>query len=170
MSIAEPNAHAAVFLSPPQYCAERGFVQAKPKPAPATATATASSTPTTSARTSRENYNGFEDDDGCPDDPDTDGDGIPDSRDPCVLEPEDKDGYLDDDGCPDLDNDLDGILDTADKCPNEPEDPDGYEDEDGCPDPTTTRTGPRSEGPVPERAGLPTQEPPAARRSRRSSS
>ena len=70
-----------------------------------------------------------------PDDPDTDGDGIPDSRDKCVLEPEDKDGYLDDDGCPELDNDLDGILDAADKCPNEPEDPDGFEDADGCPDP-----------------------------------
>jgi outer membrane protein OmpA-like peptidoglycan-associated protein len=70
-----------------------------------------------------------------PDDPDTDGDGIPDSRDMCILEPEDKDGYLDEDGCPDVDNDLDGIPDTADKCPNEPEDFDGFEDEDGCPDP-----------------------------------
>src|SRR6187549_3540589 len=30
---AEPNAHAAYFLSPPQYCAERGFVEvAKPAP------------------------------------------------------------------------------------------------------------------------------------------
>jgi OOP family OmpA-OmpF porin len=70
-----------------------------------------------------------------PEDPDTDGDGILDSADMCVLEPEDKDGYLDEDGCPEVDNDLDGILDTADKCPNEPEDPDGYEDTDGCPDP-----------------------------------
>jgi OmpA-OmpF porin, OOP family len=67
-------------------------------------------------------------------DPDTDGDGIPDSRDMCVLEPEDVDGYLDNDGCPDVDNDLDGIPDTADKCPLAPEDPDGYEDTDGCPD------------------------------------
>jgi len=67
-------------------------------------------------------------------DPDTDGDGIPDSRDMCILDPEDADGYLDDDGCPDVDNDLDGIADAADKCPNEPEDPDGYEDADGCPD------------------------------------
>jgi outer membrane protein OmpA-like peptidoglycan-associated protein len=68
-------------------------------------------------------------------DADTDGDGILDSRDQCILEPEDKDGYLDDDGCPDPDNDADGIPDTADKCPNEPEDLDGFQDEDGCPDP-----------------------------------
>jgi outer membrane protein OmpA-like peptidoglycan-associated protein len=68
-------------------------------------------------------------------DVDTDGDGILDSRDQCINEPEDKDGYLDDDGCPDPDNDADGIADASDKCPNEPEDPDGFQDEDGCPDP-----------------------------------
>ncbi len=95
---AAPNAGAALDLSPPQYCAERAFVEP-------------------------------------PADPDTDGDGIPDSLDACVLDPEDKDGYLDDDGCPELDNDLDGIPDVSDKCPNEAEDPDGFEDEDGCPDP-----------------------------------
>jgi OOP family OmpA-OmpF porin len=66
---------------------------------------------------------------------DTDGDGIVDSRDSCINEPEDKDGYLDDDGCPDTDNDADGIIDANDKCPNEPEDLDGYQDGDGCPDP-----------------------------------
>jgi len=70
-----------------------------------------------------------------PKDGDTDGDGIPDSRDQCILEPEDKDGYLDDDGCPDPDNDADGIPDAVDKCPNEPEDFDGFQDDDGCPDP-----------------------------------
>ena len=101
LAIAEPNAHAAYELSPPEKCAERGLVLPTP----------------------------------VPQDPDTDGDGLVDSRDSCVLEPEDKDGYLDDDGCPEIDNDLDGILDTADKCPNEPEDPDGFEDLDGCPDP-----------------------------------
>jgi outer membrane protein OmpA-like peptidoglycan-associated protein len=66
---------------------------------------------------------------------DTDGDGIVDTADQCILEPEDKDGYLDDDGCPDPDNDADGIVDTSDKCPNEPEDLDGFQDDDGCPDP-----------------------------------
>ncbi|HEX9296206.1 MAG TPA: OmpA family protein [Polyangiaceae bacterium] len=98
LAVAEPNAHAAYDLSPPETCAERGLV--------------------TTAE-----------------EPDTDGDGIVDSRDMCVLEPEDKDGYLDDDGCPEPDNDLDGILDKVDKCPNEPEDPDGFDDQDGCPDP-----------------------------------
>lgn len=79
-------------------------------------------------------YQGFEDDDGCPDDPDTDGDGVKDSRDSCVLQAEDFDGYLDADGCPEVDNDLDGVLDAKDKCPIAPEDLDGFEDEDGCPD------------------------------------
>jgi hypothetical protein len=51
-------------------------------------------------------------------DKDTDGDGIPDSKDQCILEPEDVDGYLDDDGCPDPDNDADGIPDDKDQCTN----------------------------------------------------
>jgi OOP family OmpA-OmpF porin len=98
---AESNAHAALDMSPPQYCAERGFIE------PAFV----------------------------PGDPDTDGDGILDSSDQCVLDPEDKDTYLDEDGCPELDNDLDELLDVNDKCPLEPEDRDGFEDQDGCPDP-----------------------------------
>ncbi|HUT76592.1 MAG TPA: OmpA family protein [Polyangia bacterium] len=81
-----------------------------------------------------EDFDGYEDDDGCPEDQDTDADGIPDSADQCPLEPEDMDRHLDEDGCPDPDNDADGILDTGDKCPLEPEDFDGFEDEDGCPD------------------------------------
>ena len=93
--VAQPNADAALDLSPPEYCVPRDT----------------------------------------PGDPDTDGDGVPDSQDACMVEPEDKDGYLDDDGCPELDNDLDGIPDVTDKCPNEAEDPDGFEDEDGCPEP-----------------------------------
>jgi hypothetical protein len=64
---AEPNAHAALFLSPPQYCARRRIVEAPPA------------------------------------DPDTDGDGLFDAVDNCILEPEDKDSYLDDDGCPEAD-------------------------------------------------------------------
>jgi len=109
LEIAEANAHAAYDLSPPQKCAERGFVEEAPPPTPG--------------------------------DPDTDGDGIVDSRDQCVLQPEDKDGYLDDDGCPDPDNDLDTVLDEKDHaadgrdCKNDPEDPDGFEDDDGCPEP-----------------------------------
>jgi outer membrane protein OmpA-like peptidoglycan-associated protein len=70
-----------------------------------------------------------------PVDKDSDGDGIPDSRDKCPNEPEDKDLFNDDDGCPDPDNDGDGIPDAQDKCPLDPEDKDGYQDDDGCPDP-----------------------------------
>jgi len=129
LAIAEPNARAALAMSPADKCAEEpslaregdrdgdgildGFDQCPDE---------------------RENYNGYEDLDGCPDDPDTDKDGIPDSRDQCILQPEDKDGYLDEDGCPDPDNDGDGIPDEKDKCPNEPEDPDGFQDDDGCPE------------------------------------
>jgi outer membrane protein OmpA-like peptidoglycan-associated protein len=46
-----------------------------------------------------EDYDGFEDEDGCPD-PDNDKDGIPDVKDKCPNTPEDIDGYQDDDGCP----------------------------------------------------------------------
>lgn len=101
LSIAEPNARAALSQSPPERCAERKFIEA-----PVVV-----------------------------EDKDTDGDHIPDSRDQCILEPEDVDGYLDEDGCPDPDNDADGIPDTVDKCPNQPEDIDGFQDADGCPDP-----------------------------------
>ncbi|MFH2010517.1 MAG: OmpA family protein [bacterium] len=69
-----------------------------------------------------------------PDWSDRDGDGIPDYKDKCPDQKEDKDGFEDHDGCPDLDNDKDGIPDDKDKCPNEPEDYDKFEDEDGCPD------------------------------------
>jgi len=80
-----------------------------------------------------EDFDGFEDDDGCPD-YDNDFDGIPDLEDTCPLGAEDYDGFVDSDGCPDPDNDLDGILDINDDCPDEAEDKDGFLDEDGCPD------------------------------------
>jgi large repetitive protein len=72
---------------------------------------------------------------------DRDGDGIPDDKDECPDQAEDKDGFQDEDGCPDLDNDGDGIPDTLDKCPNEPEDKDGFQDDDGCPDPDNDGDG-----------------------------
>ncbi|HEY1814100.1 MAG TPA: OmpA family protein [Kofleriaceae bacterium] len=65
---------------------------------------------------------------------DTDGDGIPDSKDKCPTRPEDFDGFEDADGCPDIDNDGDHVLDIADKCPMQPETYNGFEDDDGCPD------------------------------------
>jgi OmpA-OmpF porin, OOP family len=80
-----------------------------------------------------EDFDGFQDDDGCPD-LDNDGDGILDASDACPNEAEDRDGFQDEDGCPDRDNDGDGIPDVLDRCPNEPEDFDGFEDDDGCPD------------------------------------
>lgn len=81
-----------------------------------------------------EDYDSFEDEDGCPD-PDNDGDAVPDLDDVCPDQPEDFDGVEDDDGCPE-ENDRDGdrINDEEDACPDEPEDLDGYEDADGCPD------------------------------------
>lgn len=48
----------------------------------------------------KEDYDGFEDGDGCPD-PDNDQDGIPDEQDACPNEPETFNDYQDDDGCPD---------------------------------------------------------------------
>jgi outer membrane protein OmpA-like peptidoglycan-associated protein len=80
-----------------------------------------------------EDFDGFEDTDGCPD-PDNDHDGLADADDQCPDLAEDVDGFEDTDGCPDLDNDQDGITDAQDKCPNEPEDFDGEADQDGCPD------------------------------------
>ena len=74
-------------------------------------------------------------------DGDRDGDGIPDSKDKCPDQPEDKDMFQDEDGCPDPDNDGDGIPDTIDKCPLDPEDKDGFQDADGCPDPDTEGDG-----------------------------
>ncbi|WP_043390254.1 OmpA family protein [Archangium violaceum] len=49
---------------------------------------------------------------------DSDGDGVPDSRDRCPTEAEDLDGFGDNDGCPDPDNDGDGVTDGEDQCPN----------------------------------------------------
>ncbi|MCB9632366.1 MAG: OmpA family protein [Sandaracinus sp.] len=80
-----------------------------------------------------EDFDEFEDTDGCPD-LDDDRDGILDVSDACRLEPEDVDGFADEDGCPDPDNDEDGILDRDDACPNEPEVVNGVDDQDGCPD------------------------------------
>ncbi|MEM1348655.1 MAG: OmpA family protein [Myxococcota bacterium] len=111
-----------------------------------------------------EDYDGFEDFDGCPDldndrdgvpdkfdecnntpdevdvknngcpDDDLDGDGIPNKYDQCPEDPEDRDRFEDSDGCPDLDNDGDGLTDREDECPNEPETKNAHLDEDGCPD------------------------------------
>jgi outer membrane protein OmpA-like peptidoglycan-associated protein len=140
---AEPNAQAALRLSPAERCAPRGVVVERPPepetppppPPPGDRDGDGFIDPQDQCPDNPENYNAFRDDDGCPDEPDVDGDGLPDSTDRCVVDPEDRDAYQDDDGCPEPDNDADGILDTADRCVNDPEDRDGFQDEDGCPDP-----------------------------------
>lgn len=50
--------------------------------------------------TEKEDTDGFEDTDGCPD-PDNDGDGVPDTADECSDQPETVNGFKDEDGCPD---------------------------------------------------------------------
>ncbi|MBU1220309.1 thrombospondin type 3 repeat-containing protein [Myxococcota bacterium] len=76
----------------------------------------------------KEDKDGFEDDDGCPD-IDNDKDGIPDSKDKCPDKAEDIDGFEDEDGCPELDNDKDGIPDIQDQCPKAA----GPKSNKGCP-------------------------------------
>ena len=78
-----------------------------------------------------EDFDNFEDEDGCPEleSPDTDGDGISDDDDECPTDPEDLDGFMDSDGCPDIDNDEDTVLDVDDDCPMTPGDPENA----GCP-------------------------------------
>lgn len=67
-----------------------------------------------------EDWNGFQDDDGCPD-ADDDKDGIRGEVDACPREAEDMNQYEDEDGCPDghEDEDKDGIADKDDKCVNQ---------------------------------------------------
>jgi outer membrane protein OmpA-like peptidoglycan-associated protein len=68
-------------------------------------------------------------------DPDSDGDGYPDSIDACPHEKEDGKPPNPTDGCPgNADRDHDGIPDNVDQCPDKPEDKDGIQDEDGCPE------------------------------------
>jgi outer membrane protein OmpA-like peptidoglycan-associated protein len=87
-----------------------------------------------------EDYDGFEDQDGCPDE-DNDEDGIKDVNDKC---PNQK-GPEDNDGCPvaeeTQDPDGDGVIGENDECPEKAEDRDGFEDEDGCSDPDNDGDG-----------------------------
>ncbi len=81
--------------------------------------------------TEAETLNGYQDEDGCPDQvPDSDADAVDDLNDKCRDVPEDKDGFQDEDGCPEPDNDGDNVMDAADKCPMEA----GPVENTGCPD------------------------------------
>ncbi len=133
-TIAEPNARAAMTLSPPERCSPRDVVVQR-TPEPGDRDGDGIRDPDDECPDDPEDPDGHEDEDGCPEDEDTDGDGLNDSVDLCVAEPEDADGQADGDGCPDPDDDLDGVLDGDDRCRIDPEDRDGFQDEDGCPDP-----------------------------------
>jgi outer membrane protein OmpA-like peptidoglycan-associated protein len=142
VELAEPNARAALRLSPAARCAPRGVAVVRrappppppPPPPPGDRDGDGIIDDVDQCPAEPEDFDGFEDAEGCPEDQDSDGDGLADSRDACVAEPEDVDGYMDTDGCPEPDNDADGILDATDRCGNDAEDPDGYNDTDGCPD------------------------------------
>lgn len=82
--------------------------------------------PTDKCPDEKEDVDGFEDEDGCPD-LDNDKDKILDTADACPMEPEDYDGFDDEDGCPEPDNDQDGFLDASDACPFQ------IGDNEGCP-------------------------------------
>jgi len=142
-ALAEPNAEAALRMSPPERCLPREDappppppveLPPPPPPAPGDRDGDGLADPDDRCPDEPEDRDGFEDADGCPEDQDSDGDGLRDSGDACPIEPEDRDGYLDEDGCPEPDDDLDRISDIDDRCPREPEDRDGHDDADGCPD------------------------------------
>lgn len=133
-NLAEPNGRAAFRLSPAARCSPRGVEIERPEPAPGDRDGDGILDPDDQCPDDPEDFDAYEDADGCPEDQDQDGDGNPDTTDACPVEPEDGDGYLDEDGCPEPDNDLDGLTDQGDRCPNEPEDLDGFQDADGCPD------------------------------------
>ena len=95
----------------------------------------------------KENYNKFQDEDGCPDlspndgknTADSDNDGFADFLDLCPNQPETFNGIDDKDGCPDdafslRDTDQDGLSDNLDNCPNVKETYNQFQDTDGCPD------------------------------------
>ena len=94
-------------------------------------------------------------------DPDTDGDGFPDSIDLCPTVKEDGKPPDTDDGCPGpQDRDGDGFIDSEDKCPDEPEDKDGVMDMDGCPEEDPDKDGiPDAEDKCPVEPGLENDDP-----------
>ncbi len=94
-------------------------------------------------------------------DPDSDGDGFPDSIDKCPHEKEDGKPPDPADGCPaSADRDHDGIPDNKDACPDQPEDKDGIQDEDGCPETDADSDGiPDVEDKCPLEAGVRSADP-----------
>ena len=165
LEVAEPNAAAAIYLSPEEACSARAPAAApletsapgsESEPEPETEPPPAEVTITEeepdpdgdgivgeadACPTRPEDFDGDEDEDGCPDTDDADADGVLDASDVCPNAPEDIDAFEDADGCPDPDNDADGIPDASDECPNAAEDVDGFQDADGCADPDNDGDG-----------------------------
>ena len=88
----------------------------------------------------REDFDGYQDDDVCPED--NDHDAIPDEDDRCPFVDEDEDGFEDEDGCPDPDNDGDGVLDVDDRCRDEAAGPHPDPQRPGCPLPAARAATP----------------------------
>ena len=147
--IAEPNARAALQMSPPQRCAE-GRREEVDSAEPEDTDGDSIPDERDECPDAPEDADGFEDRDGCPEeqdaeepqhveaetcpgescpDADQDDDGVLDTDDRCIAEVEDRDGFQDEDGCPDPDNDEDGSPDDVDRCPVEA----GPRDAHGCP-------------------------------------
>lgn len=153
-NLAEPNGRAAFRLSPAARCSPRSVQVERPGDADGDGILD----PEDECPNEPEDFDQFEDEDGCPETQDTDGDGLADDADTCPVEAEDADGFQDEDGCPEPDNDLDGIADGQDQCADQPEDPDGFEDDNGCPDldndadsiPDATDNCPNEPGPAAE--------------------
>jgi OOP family OmpA-OmpF porin len=133
LAIAEENARLAVEKSPKDRCNPGDLPPEVVAEAPKDTDGDGLEDPVDECPRKPEDKDGFQDEDGCPED-DNDNDGIADTIDDCPLEPEDRDGTDDTDGCPDPDNDKDGLADKIDQCPDEAEDVDGFTDDDGCPD------------------------------------
>jgi OmpA-OmpF porin, OOP family len=133
LEIAEVNVQAAIEKSPKDRCNPDDLPPEVVEAPPVDTDGDGLEDPVDECPRKPEDKDGFQDEDGCPED-DNDSDGIADKIDDCPLDPEDRDGTEDTDGCPDPDNDKDGLADTIDQCPDEAEDPDGFEDDDGCPD------------------------------------
>jgi len=97
-----------------------------------------------------------------PEEKDSDGDGIPDTKDNCPYKSNQDQTDSDNDGigdacdtCDDRDSDQDGIKNCNDKCPYDAETFNKYLDDDGCPD-EVSEGGETELGPQPEPPDKPT--------------
>lgn len=83
--------------------------------------------------TQPEDFDGFQDEDGCPD-LDDDGDGVADAADACPRVAGEASNDAKYNGCPSPDRDGDTFDNEVDRCPDEAETWNGVQDDDGCAD------------------------------------